>query len=79
MHCTGVGVWEEKLALVPAAPCGPALSHQPLWLIQGVFLFLFPLSKEGRDTSAPALTMVQAEALTQGRHRAPSSAPDRDS
>lgn len=31
-----VGVWEEELALVPAAPQGPTLSHHPLWLIQEV-------------------------------------------
>ena len=57
----GVGVWEEKLAQVPATPWGPALSRCPLWLLQGVFSFLFPLPEGGRDTSAPALAMVRAE------------------
>lgn len=59
--CTvpGVGVW-VKLALVPAAPWGPALSHRPLWLIQGVFLFLFPLPEGGRDASAPATVRAEA-------------------
>lgn len=58
-----VGVWEEKLALVPATPRGPALSHHPLWLFQGVFWFLFPLPcLREASASTPAPAVVRAEA-----------------
>lgn len=62
MHCTrGRGLGGEA-GPVPAAPCELALSLLPLWLIQGVLLFLFLLPEEGRDIPVPALTVVQAEA-----------------
>lgn len=62
MHLSGVGVWEVKLAWVPATPQGLVLSHCPLWLVQGVFWFLCPLScLREANTSVPAPAIVCAE------------------